>query len=105
MVDITNEELVKKLEQKEKDLRRQQLNDIRTVLSNSSGRRLMWRMLERCNTFGSVYSQDNFKMYYQSGIQDLGHFLMAEIIEADENLLFRMMKDNKTKEEIIDDNE
>lgn len=36
-------------------------------------------------------------MSYQSGQQDLGHFIMSEITQADENLLLRLMKDNKEK--------
>ena len=52
MVNMADERQVKKAERKEKDLRLQQLNDIRTVLSNASGRRLMWRLLERCKAFG-----------------------------------------------------
>lgn len=89
---------VKKAEQREKELRKQQLNDIRTVMSNASGRRFMWRVLERCSTFNSVYNKESSTMAYLSGQQDLGHFLMAEIVEADENLLLKIMKDNQKKE-------
>ena len=95
--NIADESTVKKAEMKEKDLRRQQLNDIRTVLSNASGRRLLWRFLERCNTFKSIYSEHNTTMAYMSGQQDLGHFLMGEIVEADENLMVKLMKDNQRK--------
>lgn len=98
MVNIAEPSQVKKAALKEKDLRKQEMNDIRTVLSNASGRRLVWRVLERCNTFSSVYSENSFTMAYSSGQQDLGHFLMAEIVEADENLLLKLMKDNKHKE-------
>jgi len=97
--NLANEREVKKAAQKEKDLRRQELNDIRTVLSNASGRRLMWRLLERCNTFNSVFSSELPRMSYQAGQQDLGHFLMAEIVSADENLLLKLMKDNHKKGE------
>lgn len=95
MTDLSDPIEVERANLKAKDLRKQQLNDIRTVLSNSSGRRLLWRLLGKCNTFGSVYSEKSSTMAYLSGQQDLGHFLMAEIVEADENLLLRMMKDNK----------
>ena len=94
-MDISDERLVKDSEQKEKDLRKQQLNDIKTVLSNNSGRRLVWRLMERCGIFSSVYSETLPTMAYLSGQQDLGHFIMGEIVEADENLLLKMMKDNK----------
>ena len=97
--NIANEAEVKKADMKEKDLRRQELNDIRTVLSNASGRRLVWRLLERCQSFSSVFSKEAFTMAYLAGQQDLGHFIMAEIVEADENLLMKLMKDNHKKKE------
>ena len=94
MSSIDNQEAVKKAERQEKDLRKQELNDIRTVLSNASGRRFVWRMLSSCNSFGSVFNKDLSLMSYQSGQQDLGHFIMSEITLADENLLVKLMKDN-----------
>ena len=99
--NLADEKQVKKAALKERDIRKQELNDIRTVLSNASGRRLMWRLLEHCNAFGSVFTKDNAHMSYLSGRQDLGHFIMSEIVQADENLLLKLMKDNyKAKGEI-----
>lgn len=94
-MDISEKTTVKKMELREKDLRKQELNDIRTVLSNSSGRRLLWRLLENCKTFNTIFSEDTSRLYYRAGKQDIGHFLMAEIAEADTNLLFKLMKENK----------
>lgn len=94
VANIADEKTVKRAERKEKDLRLQQLNDIRTVLNNASGRRFVWRLLEKCKVFGSVYSKDQSMVYFNAGQQDLGHFLMAEITEADQHLLIKMMKDN-----------
>ena len=97
-MNINDKKVVKKLEQKSKDIRMQQLNDLRTVLSNNSGMRVVWRLLEACNTFGSTYNENPTHAAYKSGKQDLGHFIMSEITEADENLLFKMMKMNMKKE-------
>lgn len=97
-MDVYEEEAAKPnpVKQKAKDIRKQELDDIRTVMSNASGRRLMWRLLEKCGTFRSTFNPSNqLSMAYLSGQQDLGHFLMAEIVQADENLLLRIMKDNK----------
>ena len=95
MSDYSNPTDVARAEQTEKLVRRQELNDIRTVLSNASGRRFIWRVLGECKAFGSVFDSDNSYMCFLSGKQDLGHFLMAEITQADENLLFKLMKENK----------
>lgn len=98
MSNLADQHEVEKATLKEKDVRKRELNDIRTVLSNASGRRLVWRLLERCGAFESVFNEKSSTMAYLSGQQDLGHFIMAEIVEADENLLLKMMKDNKRKE-------
>lgn len=95
MHNLADEQEVKKAERREKDLRKQELNDLRTVLSNVSGRRFVWRVLTRCNSFASVFSENHSTMSYLAGKQDLGHFIMNEITEADENLLLKLMKDNR----------
>jgi len=77
--------------------RRKELNDIKTVVSSVSGRRLLWRVMEKCNTFSSIW-EPSAKIHYNSGQQDIGHFILAEITNADENLLFKMMKESKEGE-------
>lgn len=94
MDNIADEKQVKKAERQEKEIRKRELNDIRTVLSNASGRRLFWRLLTHCNTFASVHHSESSTMSYLAGKQDLGHFIMSEIVQADENLLLKLMKDN-----------
>ena len=96
--DISDPNKVKRAELKEKDKRKQELNDLRTVLSSVSGRRIMWRLLEECKTFNTVFADKHSVMSYMSGQQDLGHFIMSEIIAADPNLMIRLMKDNNKKE-------
>lgn len=94
VANAASEKQIKKAEVKGKDKRRQELSDIRTVLSSAPGRRLLWRVMEQCGTFSSIW-EASAKIHYNAGKQDLGHFIMAEIVEADENLLFKMMKENK----------
>ncbi len=79
----------------DKERRQQEINDIRTVLSNISGRRFVWRLLETCRTFNTIFSRETSVMSYNSGQQDVGHFVMSEIAEADENLLLKLMRENK----------
>lgn len=85
---------VKKAKVTEDMIRDKQLNDVRVVLNTPHGRRLLWRIMEKCKTFGSVW-EPSAKIHYNAGQQDLGHFLLSEVTEADEELLFQMMKENK----------
>lgn len=95
-MDLSSRDSIKEQEQIVEALRRQEMNDLKTVLSNASGTRFIWRLLQQCHTFSSVYDSDPGLMAFRSGQQDIGHFLMSEITRADENLLFKLMK-NKDK--------
>ena len=79
-----------RLEKKKRD---DELADVRHVCSTEAGRRFMFRLLGHCKVFESVYGLD---VQYQAGKQDVGHFVMAEVVEADDELLFRMMREAKT---------
>lgn len=84
---------------KEKSLRDSQQNDLRVVLNSDSGRRVLWRIMSECGTFNSIW-HPSAAIHYNSGKQDLGHWLMGEITETDEESLFKMMKENYKKGEL-----
>ena len=91
----------KKLEEqgrKEKLIREKELDDIKEVLKTSAGRRFIWRLLSKCKAFNSVWHSSAL-IHYNSGQQDIGHFIMAEITDADVELLFKMMKEHKKEKE------
>lgn len=77
--------------------RRQELNDLRQVLSTIEGRRVMWRLMAHCRAFSSVWDS-SAKIHYNAGQQDVGHFLIREVEEADQEAFFQMMKEQKEKE-------
>jgi hypothetical protein len=90
---------VKAAKNKEKDLRYFELEDIRKALRSEGGRKVFWRILEYCHVFSSVKDNNALNMSYNSGQQDVGHFIMSEILEADENLFFKMQVENKKRKE------
>ena len=88
---------VKKAGTKVQLMRDRELNDIRVVLSTVEGRRFAWRLLGECKTFASVW-EASAKIHYNAGRQDLGHFIMSEVTDANVDLLFKMMTENKKGE-------
>ena len=78
--------------------RRSDMKDLREILELSAGRRFLWRLLERAGAFRSIWEQ-SARIHYNAGQQDFGHFIMGEITEANEELLFQMMRENKEKVE------
>lgn len=92
--NAADEKQVNKAKFIEKERRRREVLDLAHVLSQPEGRRLLWRILGKCKTFESVYA-DSGLVYYNAGKQDLGHYILSEIVECDEELLFQMMRENK----------
>lgn len=93
--DLSDESVVKERKDGAERIRRKEISDLKTVLSKPEGRRVFWRLLSHCNVYGSIFNQNNAIMSKNSGKQDVGHFIMAEIVEADENMYISMMKENK----------
>lgn len=71
----------------------ERLNDWRIVLSTPEGRRVIWRVLEQCNTNKSVFAIDHGTISYRAGWQDAGHYVLAEINEADPRAFLRMIEE------------
>jgi hypothetical protein len=91
---------VKKQVSREERLRRRQMDDIAAVLSSIHGRRLLWRLLTECGVFKSVHHQSGSQVYYNAGKQDVGHFLMAEVIETDPKKFMEMQTEAKDYEHV-----
>lgn len=95
--NAADESQVRNAENKILNGRDQEMRDLADVLSTASGRRFVWRVLIHCKSFESIWEQ-SARIHYNAGIQDVGHFLMTEIVEADEDSLMLMMKENKKRE-------
>lgn len=95
--NAANKKQVERAELKEDQLRMQELNDIRFICSHTQGRRLLWRLLSHCKTFESIW-ENSARIHYNAGKQDVGHFVMSEIVEANPDLYFQMMAEQKKGE-------
>lgn len=93
-VNASDEEAIKDVKVKLKLNRDTELNDLRFILSHAQGRRIFYRLLEHCRVFNSVW-EASAKIHYNSGRQDVGHFIQAEIVEADQNAYFKMLTEAK----------
>lgn len=94
MANLADKGQVGRMEAVARRRRDRELNDIRAVMSSESGRRFVWRLLDRAKVFGSVWHPSAL-IHYNSGQQDFGHFIMSEITESSEDAFVQMMKENK----------
>lgn len=92
--NAADESQVKEAKRKELSGRDRELNDVRNILSTREGRRFVWRLLGHCKVFSSVWHASAL-IHYNAGMQDVGHYILADINDADPALLVLMMKENK----------
>jgi len=83
---------------REKLRREQELADLRALLELPEARRFLWRLMGHCKTFGSVFNELQHFTAYNAGRQDVGHFVMSEIVEADQAKLLTMMTESAASE-------
>lgn len=95
--NAADEDQVKDAKLKLKLSRDTELNDLRFILSSQQGRRFFYRLLAECRVFNSVW-EASAKIHYNSGRQDVGHFIQAEIVEADQDAYFKMLTEAKRSE-------
>jgi hypothetical protein len=61
-------------------------------------RKALWEVLVYCKTFNSVVDPEANMTFVNAGKQDVGHFIMAKIAEADPQRLFQMMTEAQQDE-------
>ena len=62
----------------------------RAVLASEDGQLVMWDLLQFCGTFRSIW-ESSAKIHYNSGRQDVGHYLQAKVAEVNPDALMQMM--------------
>lgn len=72
--------------------RKEELEDLARTLALPQGRKVLYRILERCRVFESIWDP-GAKIHYNAGQQDVGHWLMLEIGEAEPKSIGLMMQE------------
>lgn len=78
--------------------RKQELSDVRNILENDYGRRFVWRYLGMCRVFESSWAPSAAIHFYE-GQRDIGLKILADVTEADDEALIRMMREAKERDE------
>lgn len=74
-------------------------NDLRWVLSDKRGRRVVWKFLEFCGVFKTTFNNSGSVMCKLEGQRTVGLFILDMVTLADQSKLFLMMQDAKQREE------
>lgn len=79
---------------KNNDSRELELLTIRHIMKTENGRAFMWKCLQNCCTFESVFSIDTHKHAFNAGMRSHGLWLDSELKEAAPGDYFKMIKEN-----------
>jgi hypothetical protein len=91
--NVGSKQQVVRASKSERFRRETELLELRELMKDVRFRRFMFRLLGYTSVFQSIFEQSS-KIYHNAGRQDVGHFLMAEITEADEEAYMVMMRDH-----------
>lgn len=80
---------------KQRDSRELELYGISTIMKTENGRSFMWRCLQNCSTFESIFNTDTQLHAFNSGKRSHGLWLDEEIREAAPDDYFKMLKENR----------
>lgn len=81
----TNARQIKHAARKFVDRRDRELSDLRALLSEPYGRRIVWRLLGHCGLYATPSAATNETTRENIGRGDVARFLLAEVMEADPN--------------------
>lgn len=96
VTDASDESQVEDAKDKERLQRLTELDDVHKVMSTESGRRFVARILEHCRVGHTIWAEGE-KIYRNAGSRDVGHWLWAEVSEADIELYFKMIREDRNR--------
>ena len=96
-----NEEYRKEIAEKNRQRREEEINDLRAVLSSVSGRRFIWRLLERGGVFRSSFNAESDSYTaFNEGRRNLGLLVLNDILEADLDAFTLMQEEAKVQADL-----
>lgn len=83
-------------ERKARRLARELRDATRAVLSTPAGRQVLAAIVEQAGVHHSIWTA-SAEIHYRAGRQDFGHELMAQLLEADEDLYETMEREKRDR--------
>jgi len=92
--DASNEQEVKRAEQKAKNQRDTEIADLKNLLSSKRGRRIVWRILEQTGMHRTSFT-GNSTTFFNEGQRNIGLWLVEQVLSADTDAYLEMVKENR----------
>lgn len=91
--DTGDKQQQERVAKKQENKRQQLQEDYHALLNSPNGRRVLWDIIAYCKVFETIWDP-SAKIHFNSGRQDVGHFVMAQIMKAKPDALTTMMIEN-----------
>ena len=99
MADVGDQREVTSKKKKFELHREQEVEDMKKLLETSSGRYLIWRLLEKCNMFTTLSGHDTEEMHRKSGARDIGLWIISEVETAKRDGYLDLVKESWDRED------
>ena len=94
----SSKEDVKQAQQRDKLRRETELDDLKKIISNNSGRRAIWRILEQAGLYRTSFT-GNSTTFFNEGQRNMGLWLLNEVVSADKQHYLSMIEENDVGEQ------
>lgn len=96
---MSEQSRIRRLEEKHaREDAKERKNSLRQILSEPTARRWLWYVLSDVGAFRSVFNSENPHVTsYNSGKQDVGHAILAEILAVHPEAYTAMQKESEAK--------
>lgn len=81
-------------DQKRRDRRNQEKEDMAFILDSQQGRRFFWRLLTMAGVYRSSFTGDS-RTFFREGERNIGLQVLRDIHEIDPNIMARMVEENR----------
>lgn len=98
MANAADRQQVRETEDKLARQRKQELNDVRSIMQTPEGRRYIWRMLGETGVFRTSFT-GNSTTFFNEGMRNVGLKILADVNEASPELYYQMQTEARRKEE------
>lgn len=99
MTDISEEQLQKDAEVKQKLLAERQRDDLIHVMGSAQGRRVIWNLLDKAGVFSVSFTGDNNATNFNEGRRSEGLRLFSDVMQHCPDLYMTMAKEAREEEE------
>lgn len=96
--NLADEEQVSRAEGKEKRKTESFSEDLKALLKNPQGRRVLWHYISLCGVFRSNYSPEQGLTYFNLGQRNIGIRIIDDIVKTDSETFMLMMKEQEKEQ-------